>query len=246
MTSMPVLFGHRGACALAPENTLPSFEMALQHGANAIELDAKLTRDGTVVVIHDQTVDRTTNGTGKVNELTIQQIKVLDAGSKFNLRFKDVKVPTLEEVFRSLGGKLLINVELTNYVSPFDDLVEKVAGLVGVAGLVDSVMFSSFLPRSLARMRQLIPHAKVGILALRGALGLFSRSFYGRWYSPEYVHPYYSDVNEGYILKEHKRGRKVNVWTVNDLNAARMLRDWGVDGIMTDDPGSMRRHLEGL
>jgi glycerophosphoryl diester phosphodiesterase len=221
MTSMPVLFGHRGACALAPENTLPSFEMALQHGANAIELDAKLTRDGTVVVIHDQTVDRTTNGTGKVNELTIQQIKVLDAGSKFNLRFKDVKVPTLEEVFRSLGGKLLI-------------------------GLVDSVMFSSFLPRSLARMRQLIPHAKVGILALRGALGLFSRSFYGRWYSPEYVHPYYSDVNEGYILKEHKRGRKVNVWTVNDLNAARMLRDWGVDGIMTDDPGSMRRHLEGL
>ncbi len=101
----PVIFAHRGACAHAPENTLDSFELALTHLADAIELDAKLSKDDVVMVIHDQTVDRTTNGKGRVGDLTLRELKQLDAGSFFGQEFNGVEIPTLDEVFESVGKK---------------------------------------------------------------------------------------------------------------------------------------------
>src|SRR5690242_12342962 len=97
--SRPVIFAHRGACAHAPENTLASFELALAQQADAIELDAKLSADGFVVVHHDDTVDRTTDGKGRLKNLTLAELKKLDAGSSFAETFKGEKIPTLEEVF---------------------------------------------------------------------------------------------------------------------------------------------------
>jgi len=126
----PLIIGHRGASAHAPENTIAAFQLALKFGADAVELDAKLSADGAIVVIHDQTVDRTTNGQGKISEFSLTEIKKLDAGSKFDLQFEGEAIPTLEEVFEVVGGKLLINVELTNYAMPNDDLPERVAELV--------------------------------------------------------------------------------------------------------------------
>src|SRR5512141_2609782 len=94
----PFLLAHRGASTHAPENTLPAFELALEEGADGVELDAKLSADGKVVVIHDATVDRTTDGHGRVSELSLQELKALDAGASFGDRFRGVRIPTLDEV----------------------------------------------------------------------------------------------------------------------------------------------------
>src|SRR4030066_1443200 len=118
----PTIFAHRGSSAFAPENTVAAFKLAVQQHADAVELDAKLTSDGQVIVIHDQTVDRTTNGTGRVNRLTLVELQNLDAGSHFDATFKGEKVPSLAEVFYTIWNQIFINVEFKNYASPMEDL----------------------------------------------------------------------------------------------------------------------------
>src|SRR3990170_7761080 len=129
-TARPLIFAHRGASAYAPENTLAAFRLALDQGADGIELDAKLSADGEIVVIHDQTVDRTTPRKGRVDQLTLSELRKLDAGSWKGDVFSGEKIPALAEVFSAVGGKLKINVELTNYSSPQDGLANKVLALV--------------------------------------------------------------------------------------------------------------------
>jgi glycerophosphoryl diester phosphodiesterase len=239
----PLIIGHRGACALAPENTIASFKLAVEHGADYVELDAKLSADGQVMVIHDQTVDRTTNGTGRVNQLTLAQLKALDAGSKFNKKFAGEKIPTLDEVFKAVGKDVKVNVELTNYASKNDDLVAKVVEIIKDNKMESRVLFSSFLPRNIALAHKLLPEAPYGILCLEGLAGALSRSFLMKRLSPALVHPYLKDTNERLVKREHKRGRKVNVWTVNDDQDIRRLIKMDVDGIFTDDPLKARKIL---
>jgi glycerophosphoryl diester phosphodiesterase len=241
----PVIYAHRGACACAPENTLAAFELAVQHGADAIELDAKLTVDGAVVVFHDQTIDRTTDGKGRLVDETLAELKKLDAGSWFAPQFAGEPIPTLDEVFELVGGSLGINVELTNYATPNDNLVQQVVNCVIRHRLQEKVLFSSFHPVNLVKARRLLPEVPVAILALAGTPGALARSFVGRWVSPEYVHPYFSDVNERWLQRQHALRRKVNVWTVNQPEMIRALAGWGVDGIITDDPRLARQVLEG-
>ncbi|MFN2146831.1 MAG: glycerophosphodiester phosphodiesterase, partial [Anaerolineales bacterium] len=118
----PLVIAHRGASAFAPENTLSAFTLAVKQGADAIELDAKLTADGRVVVYHDLTLDRTTSGKGKLAEKSLAELKRLDAGSFMGQEFRGERIPTLDEVFETVGDTLLINVELTNYGSVLDRL----------------------------------------------------------------------------------------------------------------------------
>lgn len=239
----PIIIGHRGACALAPENTIASFQLAVQHQADFVELDAKLSLDGVVVVIHDQTVDRTTNGKGRVNQIAFDDLRKLDAGSKFDKKFAGEKIPTLDEVFKAVGKDVLVNVELTNYESKADDLVRKVIEVVKTNQMEERVLFSSFLPGNLIKAHNLLPEAPVGILCLEGPAGIFTRSFLMKAISPEFVHPYLQDVTWKTVKKEHRRGRKVNVWTVNaDKDILRMF-EAGVDGIFTDDPLKARQLL---
>jgi glycerophosphoryl diester phosphodiesterase len=240
----PVIFAHRGASAHAPENTLAAFQLAVQHGAGAIELDAKLSSDGEVVVIHDSSVNRTTGGAGKVSEKTLAELKAYDAGSWYSPEFAGEPIPTLAEVFEQVGQQLLINVELTNYAAPNDDLVQQVINLVRKYHLEESVIFSSFHPINLLKAKRLLPEVPVAILALAGGAGALSRSFIGRWISPVLVHPYFTDVNAGWIQRQHALGRKVNVWTVNDPEVMRTLVQWKVDGIITDDPRLARQVVE--
>jgi glycerophosphoryl diester phosphodiesterase len=240
----PILFGHRGACAHAPENTLASFEMALQHGADAIELDAKMSVDNEVMVIHDQTVDRTTNGHGRVNELPLSTLRSLDAGSFFDPKFAGEKIPTLDEVFERMGRRIYINVELTNYESVNDQLIPKVAALVKKHDLQDWVIFSSFQPVNLLRIRRLLPGCPVGLLALESNAGALSRGLIGRWVSPAIIHPYLEDVTPEFVHAEKARGRRIHVWTVNPPEEMKRLFDLKVDGIFTDDPQLARKVLE--
>lgn len=224
---------------------MASFELALQEGADAIELDAKLTADGEIIVMHDASVDRTTDGHGRVSELSLAAIRKLDAGSSFGVGFLGEPVPTLSEVLERFGDRTLINIELTNYSTPHDDLVERVAALVGHLGLVERVLFSSFRAANLSRMSALIPQATVAILANPGPLGWSARGRAGRRVASRVVHPYKSDVPAGYVRRQHAAGRRVHVWTVDDGEEMRALFDRGVDGIFTDDPALGRRVLAG-
>jgi glycerophosphoryl diester phosphodiesterase len=239
----PIIFGHRGASAHAPENTISAFKLAIEHGADAIELDAKLTSDGQVVVIHDQTVNRTTNAYGEVKKLLLSTIRELDAGSFFSAKFAGEPVPTLEDVFEAVGKDIFINIELTNYISPRDPLPDKVALLVQKHGLEERVMFSSFLNLNLIRIKKLLPQVPAAVLANSGFKGSIARSIIGRRVSPEVIHPHFSDVSPYYMLQEKSTGRLVNVWTVNDPDEMMHLFALGVNGIITDDPKKACRVL---
>jgi glycerophosphoryl diester phosphodiesterase len=232
----PWIFGHRGACANAPENTLASFRLAVEQGADGIELDTKLSLDGIPMVIHDPTVDRTTDGHGVVRQMTLEALKKLDAGSSFSTDFKGEPIPTLEEVYQNLGKKTIINVELTNYTSPGDDLTDRVAKLVEQYQLQEWVIFSSFHPLTLIRIRRHFPKMPAGLLCEEGKKGSWGRSWIGRWLAPEYIHPYQTDTTAEFIQQEHQRGRKVNVWTVDDPKEIQRLNEQKVDGIITDNP----------
>ena len=242
----PVIFAHRGASALAPENTMASFQRALADGAQAIELDVKLTADGEVIVLHDQTVNRTTNGQGDVAKLTLAELKQFDAGCRFSPEFAGEPIPTLHEVFSAFGKKLLINVEITNYATPVDVLPDRVADLVRRHDLQEWVIFSSYNALNLIRLKRLLPQVPVGILAEQGAAGNLARRFFGRLVAPKMVHPYYSDVDRDYVIRQHALGRRVHVWTVNDPQEMCRLFRLQVDGIFTDDPRRSSQILEGL
>jgi len=232
----PVIFAHRGASAHAPENTLAAFELAVTQQADAIELDAKLSADGRVVVIHDPTVDRTTGSHGRVKDLSLAELRGLDAGSFFSEAFRGEKIPLLEEVFETLGKRIFINVELTNYNTPRDALVESVCMLVKKFGLQKDVMFSSFFASNLSRARAYLPDVPRGLLALNGWPGAWARSFgfaFGRYHA---LHPYLKDVTAEQVQRVHRLKRRVHVWTVNTAEDMRRLFDWGVDAIFTDDP----------
>ncbi len=231
-----MIFAHRGASAHAPENTLPAFQLAVAQSADAIELDVKLSADGQVVVVHDATVDRTTDGQGRVRDLSLAQLKSLDAGSFFSQQYRGTKIPTLEEVFEALGRRTFINVELTNYTTPRDQLVEKVCRLVSRFGLQERVLFSSFFASNLSKARACLPDVPRGLLAFHGLLGAWARSFgfaFGRYQA---LHPYLEDVTPQQVQRVHRLQRRIHVWTVNAADDMRRLFQWHVDAIFTDDP----------
>jgi glycerophosphoryl diester phosphodiesterase len=232
----PTIFAHRGSSLYAPENTLAAFELAISQNADAIELDAKLCADGEVIVFHDQTVERTSDGSGNVLDLPLAALKELDAGSWFNTQFRNEVIPTLGEVFELMGRKVFINIELTNYASPRDDLPDKVAELVLRYGLQNSVLFSSFNPMALRRIHRHIPDVPLGLLALPGFWGAWARSCLGKWVPYQALHPAVGDTSLKLIQKQHQRGYRVYVWTVNTPVKMQQLFEWEVDGIFTDDP----------
>ncbi len=233
----PTIFAHRGASAFAPENTLAAFELAVIQNADAIELDAKLSADGQVVVIHDQSVDRTTDGAGQVLELPLSALKELDAGNWFGEEYTGELIPTLDEVFEAVGRKIFINIELTNYASLRDQLADKVVELVQRHNLQGSILFSSFNPFALRRAHQLLPEVPLGLLSFPGLAGLWARSWPGSWLVPyQALHPVLQDTREKLISWQHVRGRRVHTWTVNNSEDMRWLFRHKVDGIFTDDP----------
>lgn len=247
MIRKPIIFAHRGACAHAPENTLAAFELGLQHGADGIELDTKLCADGHVVVIHDQTVDRTTQGTGKVSQMPLASLKELDAGSYFSCTYQGEPIPTLDEVFETIGQHTLVNIELTNYATPGDTLPEKVAELVKKHNLDENVLFSSFNPQALRQAHKCLPKVPLGLLTLPGPPGWVMRSWLGRMLVPyQALHPEKQDVNTHLVRQAHQHGHRVHVWTVNDAEEMQKLFTIEVDGIITDDPRLARQVLQSI
>ncbi len=237
--SGPIIFAHRGASKFAPENTLAAFRLAQRLGAPAIELDTMLTADGVPVVIHDDTIDRTTDGMGRVGNMTLSEIRKFDAGSYFSKDFSGERIPTLQEVLETFKGQLLINIELKNYSSPLDLLPVKVAEMVEHVQMLDAVLFSSFQPLNLVRIQRQLPQVRLALLVEDGFWWrrLASKSF--SFLSPQFINPCKSYITEEYLAEEHKNRRRVNVWTVDDPEEAGRFIKWGIDGLITNDPRTM-------
>jgi glycerophosphoryl diester phosphodiesterase len=239
----PVIIAHRGDKNHAPENTVAAFAMAADKGAPAVEFDVKLTADGRVVVLHDATLDRTTDGTGKLRDSNFESLQKLDAGNWFAPQFKGERIPLLDEVFEAVGKRLHMNIELTNYTTPGDDLVSRVVGLVKKHDMQDRIIFSSFFARNLWIAKALLPEAPRGLLAWSGWAGYPARSW--GWKRDCFaLHPYLTDTNIGLVQRLHAAGCQVNVWTVNSAADLKQVIGLGVDGIFTDDP-QLALHLIG-
>ncbi len=234
----PILLAHRGDLAHAPENTLPSFSQAIQKGADGVELDAKLTSDGHVIVIHDPTLNRTTNGSGKVASFKLDEIRKLDAGVWFDEKFKGTQVPLLEEVFETVGKDKLINIELTNYSTRNDGLTAKVCELIKRHNNQSQIIFSSFFASNLKIAAQILPAVPRGLLAMPGLLGLWARSFGFMFGDYQALHPYISSTSREQIQRAHRLKRRVHVWTANTPAEIQQLKEWGADGLFTDDPAT--------
>jgi glycerophosphoryl diester phosphodiesterase len=231
----PAVIAHRGDQCHAPENTLSAFKLAAEKGADAIEFDVKLCADKEVIVLHDQTVDRTTNGKGNVSKYSIAALRELDAGAWFSEMYHGETIPTLDEIFETVGKRLYMNVELTNYATPNDGLVQAVVELVKRHGLQERILFSSFLVHNLKKVRSLLPNVPRGLLALPGLPGYLGRTF--TWRGDYFaLHPHLSDVQEGLVNRVHAVGKRIHVWTVNASEDLSKMIALGVDAIFTDDP----------
>lgn len=230
----PYIFAHRGASAYAPENTLSAFELAVKQGAQAIEFDVKLTSDRQVVIHHDRTLDRTTNGAGEIWKMPLAALRELDAGKWFSAEFHGEKIPTLDETFAAVGQKIFINVELTNYATPSDGLVDEVVKLVRKHNLETRIMFSSFSAWNLGRAKRLLPTVPCGYLLDGGAP--LKKRLEGKFIKLEAEHPWLEDATPETVTKAHRTGRRMHVWTINAADEMRRMRSMNVDGIFTDDP----------
>ena len=238
----PIVIAHRGDSAHAPENTISAFKLAMQKGAQAIEFDVKLSKDRQVIVIHDQTVDRTTDGHGDVRQLPLEELQKLEAGIRFGEKFPHERIPNLEEVFASIGTGIHMNIELTNYATPHDGLVEEVAKLVKKYQMQEQILFSSFFPNNLKKAMQLLPDVPCGLLAWTGLAGFPARNW--GWKQGLFaLHPFRDDVDVKLVNRIHKAGRRLHVWTVNEKSEMEKLFEFGVDGIFTDDPGMLNQVL---
>jgi len=230
----PLVIAHRGSSAHAPENTLAAFELAVAQGATAIELDAKLSADRHVVVIHDSSVRRTTGRDGLVSQMSLAALRQLDAGGFFDPHYQGERIPTLEEVFACIGPQILINVELTNYTTPQDGLVDHVIDLIRKMDRVETVLLSSFLMDNLIRARHLMPSVRIGYLA--PFLRALPRLVTSRRLDYDAFHPYRLDVGTWLVRHVHEQKRKLFVYTVNHPRDMVRLVHLGADGFFTDDP----------
>lgn len=244
----PLRIAHRGASARAPENTLAAFREAIRLGADAIELDVQLSADGVPMVIHDDTVDRTTDGHGRVAALVSRDLRRLDAGAWYSSRFRGERIPTLEEALECARGRCGLNIEIkvprvSGRRSPrrarraggagLDAVSRAVAHAVARSGFKDLLLVSSFSSQALLHARAAMPAVYLGLLASRSLRGLGAVHRSVRLYA---VHPHIRLASPRRARLARRLGLVVLYWTVNDARLIRRLLALGGDGLMTDDP----------
>jgi glycerophosphoryl diester phosphodiesterase len=252
----PVNLAHRGASALAPENTIEAFRLAVEAGAGGLELDVHLTHDGHVVVIHDATVDRTTSGSGAVSEMTFDELRGFDAGHTFSpdggsnhpYRGLGVRVPTLREVLKEFPG-VAVNIDIK---AKRPGIEAAVLGVLREANALGRALVVSTPHATVKRFRK-ISGGHISTGASRWETGIFyllSRLRLERLASPAYDalqvplrHRGIALVTPRFIEAAHARGVRVDVWTINQADEMHRLLDLGVDVIMTDRPGTLTEVL---
>lgn len=215
-----VRIAHRGASAYEPENTIRSFERAIEMKAEMIEFDVRQSLDGRLVVIHDASVDRTTDGKGLVSEKTLSGLKELDAG-------KGEKIPSFEEALDACAGRTKLVIELKE-----NGIEERVLGAISARGLKDDVFIVSFNKSRLRLVKTLDPEVRTGLILFASIDPIYLAEKCGA----DAVAPFRWFITKGLVEKARSRGLYTFTWTVDDDGKARALRDMGVTGIVTNRP----------
>ena len=230
---MPVrVFAHRGFSGIYPENTQIAFYRALELGVDAIEFDVRTTKDGHLVAIHDPTVDRTSNGSGAVLELTLEQIKDLDAGSWVSHEFAGQRFLTLPEVLDMLGHRAELNIHLKADKSTRDEMVHRTTTEIEARNLLDEAFVASD-QETIGLCRQIQPGLRTCNLTTAPFDSYISRS---RALGCKILQPKNADVDIDFVLEAHSLGMVVNPFYADDPEEMRRLIDCGVDGILTNRP----------
>jgi len=236
---MSKILAHRGASHLAPQNTLAAFKKALEIGVDGFENDVHLTKDGEIVVCHNYDIDDTSNGTGKISEMTFEELRRYDFGAYFGKEFEGERIPTLDEFLELSRDLEVVNIEL-KVPKEKNDLVKKTLDRVKAFGMEENVIFSSFSYELLEESKALNPNVKTGFLYDLKCSHMFEISAdpgaFCKKHSLDALHPVAFFINEEYVSKCHEAGIIINTWTVNDKDAMMQLNEVGVDGIITDTP----------
>ena len=237
----PLFIAHRGYSACYPENTLAAFNGAIDAGAHMIELDVCLSKDRHLVVIHDETVDRTTNGTGAVKAFSLDQLIRLDAGSWFDPRFNTERLPTLAQVLDAVNGHLMVNIEIKpesfEADGPPDAVERQVLNLVREKNMLDEVLVSSFEWLMLENLRELEPGIALGLLSDVPADERL-RHWYQRIKGFSW-HPDFRVLTQQQVDSLHDLGARVFPYAVDGRIDSRGMLAMGVDGLIVDDPLQM-------
>lgn len=239
----PLIIAHRGWSARAPENTMAAFRHAMEFGADGLELDVHLSRDGHVVVCHDDRLERTTNGSGFIVEHDLDQLKSLDAGAWFSPEYAGERIPTLKELFEEIVSSTwrgLVNVELKYGFLPYPGLEQAVVDLVREFDLVDQVLVSSFKHSALVELKQI--EGKIKTAPLYNS-GIDDPVRYAQSIGSQALHPIHTEARPEIIKEARQAGITVNAWTIDDPDIARRLAEVGVDGIITNRPDEIRLAL---
>jgi glycerophosphoryl diester phosphodiesterase len=239
----PIIVAHRGSSAIAPENTLAAFQRAVEGGADAVELDIRLTSDGEVVVFHDSQLRRTTNGRGRVEEHTLASLKELSAGRWFNRSFSSEKIPTLGEVLELLRRRVGVNIEIKTDLRRrrYSEIVQRCCNVIQQHHAESYVLVSSFHHAFVREMKRKLPSVATGMLfhpfnhVGRSAMTMTAQA------KADYMFFGGETMRKAMVNRAHHRGVSIGEFTVNTPRRfARALR-YGVDADITDDPALLLR-----
>jgi glycerophosphoryl diester phosphodiesterase len=239
----PKIIAHRGASLARPENTLAAFSTALEQGANGLELDLQMSGDGALLVIHDETLDRTTSGKGYLHQKSLAEIRALDAGAWFSEQYRGERVPLIQEVLELVHNKdILLNIELKNGIVPYHGMEEKLIQVLDQYP-EQQVIVSSFNHHSLHKLKLLKPGLDCGALYIAGFIEPWH---YARQWGFAALHPIYLNIIPDLVTGCRTAGIRLYPWTVDDDDVLQKMVLSGVDGIITNAPERLVKIREGM
>jgi glycerophosphoryl diester phosphodiesterase family protein len=235
---------HRGASAYAPENTAPSFKLAVEMGADGVENDIRLTKDGVYVLSHDSNINRMSNGKGEVNEMTYEELLQYDFGVRTNEKFKGTKITTLEEFLEIVKEMRVINIELKPFAPQEDKnyAFQYLYNALVQYNCVERTIISSFDHTALKELKAVHPDLKTALLYGHGMSPEETIAFV-KSFNADIIHPQIGAINEKIVEACRKNGIEVNVWTVDSNHDIKRAMELGVTGIITNVPDKVLQTL---
>ena len=238
---MVINYAHRGASSYYPENTMLSFEKAIELGCTGIETDVQMTKDGVLVLIHDHLLDRTTKGKGLVKDFTFAELKKLDAGSFKDKSFSHCSIPSVEDLILLVQNKnTIINFEIKSDIVLYENIEEKLIDMIYKFNMQQRVILSSFNHYSMVKCKEISKEIKTALLYMEG---LFKPEHYCNYTGADALHPYYPSLTKEIVDNAHGIGLAVNPYTINDEKTMKQMLDLGVDGIITNYPDKLNTLL---
>ncbi|MCR5098552.1 MAG: glycerophosphodiester phosphodiesterase [Lachnospiraceae bacterium] len=236
-------YAHRGFSGEYPENTMIAFEKAIEVGCEGIEMDVHLTKDGRIVIIHDELIDRTSDGKGFVKDYTYEELTKFDFSYTFKDKVGFCRIPTLEEFMELVHDKdIIINIELKTGIIPYQGIEQAVYDMIQKYDMHDKVVISSFGHASVMKMKEIDPTIKCGFLTETGILNVGE---YIKSHGVECYHPLFAMLNNPELVADiRSHGLEINTWTVNEVPYIEMLIDLGVEGIIGNYPNLTKEVLE--